>query len=391
MAAVVALLATMLVVGLAHETGMRLEARQGLRFGSTALACAQAGLEAGARRATTSALWRSGSTTWLSQRAVGDGLVTVVASDPADGSVAVNGSAGSSDADPVRLTATATYRGVSRALLADYLPLPHPALTNAIYGETHICAMGVTVEGRVRSNGDIYDYGAFTVHGDVTTLSGATVYPSLDDADTDVFYVASAVAIPAVDLNWFVAAGQCIALPVSRVISTARITPTHNPYGAVSARGIYWIDANYGDLYLYQVAVEACLVVLNADEVFVGSTSGGTTPYYHRSPDPDRLPALVVEGDLTMRVEGGLTITIPASGATYSCGMEGVFLCTGDFWGPQLDASTAITVNGAILGDALHLRGPGTLIRHDPNLNLNPVVEMTRDGLRLISTSTQEG
>lgn len=390
-ATVVALLATMLVVGLAHETAMRLESRQGLRFGATALASAQAGLEAGARRATTTTTWRSGATTWLDQRAVGDARVTVVASDPADGRVAVDGSVGSSSADPVRLTSTATYRGVARALQADYLPLPHLALTHAVYGQTHICAMGVTLEGRVRANGDVFDYGAVTIHGDVTTLTGATVYPNLDDEDTDVIYVSGTLPLPAVDFDWFVAAGERISLPVSRVISTTRITPTSNPYGSASARGIYWIDANYGDLYLHQVAIEACLVVLNADEVFVGSSSGGTTPYYHRSPDPDRLPALVVEGDLTMRVEGGVTVTLPAIGVTYTCGMEGVFFCTGDFWGPQLDASTAITVNGAIVGDALHLRGPGTLIRHDPNLNRSPVVEMTRNGLRLQAATTQEG
>lgn len=390
-ATVVALLATMLVVGLAHETAMRLEARQGLRFGTTALACAQAGLEAGARRATASTTWRSGVTTWLDQRAVGDGRVTVVASDPADGHVEVNGSLGSSGADGVRLTSTATFRNVARTLRADYLPLPHRALASAVYGRDHVCAMGVTVEGRLRTNGDVFDYGSVTIHGDVTTLSGSTVHPSLDDADTDVFYTTTSLAFPAIDFDWFVAAGQRISLPASRLISTTPITSTFNPYGTASARGIYWIDADGGDVYLYRVAIEACLVILDANCVYVGSTSGGTTPYYHHSPDPDRLPALVVEGDLTMRVEGGLTITVGTTPVTYTCSMQGVFCCTDDFWGPQVDASTAITVDGAILGESLHLRGPGTLIRHDPNLNLNPVVEMTRDGLRLVSTSTQEG
>jgi hypothetical protein len=392
-ATVVALLATMLVLALAHETAMRLEARQGLRFGATALAGAQAGLEAGARRATASTTWRSDATTWLNQRAVGDARVTVVASDPVDGHLEPNGGLGSSSADGVRLTSTATYRGVARVLQADYLPLPHLALNNAVYGQTHVCGMGVTVEGRLRANGDVFDYGAVTIHGDVTTVTGATVYPSLDDADTDVFYVSTALAFPAVGFSWFQAAGQCVSLPASRRIYNTRITATFNPYGTASARGIYWIDAGGGDVYLCQVAIEACLVVLNANVVYVSTTTGIPTAYYHHSPDPDRLPALVVEGDLTMRVEGGQTIslTVGSTTVTYTSDMEGIFLCTGDFWGPQLDATTAITVDGTILGDALHLRGPGTLIRHDPNLNLNPVVEMTRNGLRLVATSTQEG
>lgn len=392
-ATVVTLLATMLVIGLAHETALRLEARQGLRFGGTALAGAQAGLEAGARKATVSSAWRSDPTTWLNQRAVGDGLVTVIASDPADGHVEVNGALGSSSADGVRLTSTATFSGLARTLRADYLPLPHSALNNAVYGQTHICAVGVTVEGRMQAGGDVLDYGAVSVHGDITTVTGATVSPGYDDADTDVFYLPTALAIPAVTFSWFQAAGERISLPASRKIYNTRITATFNPYGSASARGIYWIDAGGGDIYLYQVAIEACLVVLNASCVYVCTTSYTPTPYYHHSPDPDRLPALVVQGDLRMRVEGGLTITIPVgmTTATYDCDMDGVFFCTGEFWGPQLDATTPITVDGAILGNAVHLRGPGTLIRHDPNLNLNPVVEMTRAGLRLLPATTQEG
>ena len=124
-AVVVTCLATMLVMGLAHEAALRLEGRQLLRYGGTALAIAQAGLEAGARKASASSTWRADPTTWLAQRALGDGTVTVAASDPADGHVEVNGAIGSSSADGVRLTATATVSGLTRVLRADYLPLPH--------------------------------------------------------------------------------------------------------------------------------------------------------------------------------------------------------------------------------------------------------------------------
>jgi hypothetical protein len=389
---VVTLLATVLVLGVAHEAALRLEARQRLRFGGSALACGQGGLEAAARKAALSSTWRSDPTTWLDQRQLGDGRVTVVASDPVDGLVAVDGARGSSSADGVRLTATAIVNGLSRGLRADYLPLPHEALTQAVYGRSHICAIGVAVEGRIRCNGEVLDYGSTAVHGDITTVTGATVSPGFDDADTDILYVASSLAMPAVGFSWFQAAGQRITLPVSRAINNTRITSTFNPYGSASPRGIYWIDAGGGDIYLYQVAIEACLAVLNARTVYIGSADGQTTPYYHRSPDPDRLPALAVQGNLTMRVEGGLTIVIPGGSLadTYSCDLDGVFLCTGTFWGPQLGATTSVTLDGAILGGSVHLRGPGTRIRHDPNLNLNPVVEMTRPGLRLVAGGTQE-
>ena len=391
-ATVVTLLATMLVMSLAHEAGLRLEARQMLRYGAAALAVAQAGLEAGARKATASTTWRSDPTTWLSQRAVGDGAVDVTASDPADGHVEVSGALGSSSADGVRLTASASVRGLTRVLRADYLPLPHAALGSAVYSQTYVRIQGVGVEGRVRANGDVLDYGAASVRGDITTLTGSTVSPTLDDADTDVFYTASGLAIPAVGFAWFQAAGERISLPVSRVISNTRITTSYNPYGSASARGIYWIDAGGGDVLLSQVAIQACLAVLNARTVNVCTSLGAPTAFSHHSPDPDRLPAMVVQGDLKMRVEGGVSIVLMVGSApvSYASGLQGVFFCTGNFQGPQLDCATPITVDGAFLGNTVSLVGPGTLVRHDPNLNLYPVVEMTRPGLRLVPDTTLE-
>ena len=132
--------------------------------------------------------------------------------------------------------------------------------------------------------------------------------------------------------------------------------------------------------------------MLNAHRVYVCTTLGEPTAYYHHSPDPDRLPALLVQGDLTMRVEGGLSImlVVGSTPVLYASGLQGVFFCTGGFRGPQIDCATPFTLDGAILGNPVSLVGPGTLMRHDPNLNLNPVVELTRAGLRLVTGTTQE-
>jgi hypothetical protein len=390
-ALIATLLATMLVMGAAYEAGTRLETRIRLRDGALGLVAGQAGLENAARLANASASWRSTlvSSIWIQDKPIGDAMVTVTALDPQDGDIRVRGVSESSSADSVELTATTQVGEILRTLTATYVPLPHPALRNVIFGATYMEFDGVSVEGRLRSNGNVVHVGGASIHGNITTLNGASVSSSLDDSDTDIFRDAATMALPAVDFTWFRDAGEQILLPVNRLISNTIITPSSNPLGTASANGIYWIDAGNGDLYLYNVAVEACIAVLNADDVSIG-WSGTTTRYYHHSPDPDRLPAMLVDGDLRMYIEAGGSFTIPG-GSVVTSDLEGVFYCTGYFYGPQVDASTPISVDGAIIANEVYLVGPGTTIRHAPHLNRDPLVELTKPGLRLVPGSTREG
>ncbi len=392
-ALIVTMLATMLVMAAAHEAGLRLETRQMLGEAALALAGAQAGLENAARLTAASAGWRATltSATWLQNKSIGASAVTVTASDPGDGMVGIDGTAGSSSADTVRLTASAQLGGVNRVLAADYVPFPHAALRCAVYSETDIEMENVELEGRLRANGDVEDIGNTLLCGDITTLTGATVTPTLDDADSDLFFVSDSLTLPNVDFTWFRNAGQRITLPVTRVISYVTITASSNPYGLTSPRGIYWIDAGGGDVFLYRVAIQACLVVLNARDVVVGSWYWQPTYYYHHSPDPDHLPAMLVQGDLTMCIEYA-SFTTPGVlvPATVESGLQGVFLCTGEFWGPQVGATHAIRVTGAILADEVRLEGAGTHIVHDPAISTNPLTALTGAGLRLVSGTTVE-
>lgn len=389
---VITLLTTMLIMGAAHEVGMRLETRQRMRSGSVALISAQAGLENAARLAMSSSSWATemATPTWIHDKPIGEANVTVVATDPEDGVIEPNGALGSSSADTVRLTATADLGSLSRVLVGDYVPLPHKALRHVLYAGSDLHMQQVDVEGRLRANGDVLDVGGALLRGDIITLAGDSVTASLDDDDTDIFYVADTLFMPEVDFSWFQAAGEEIA-PFMGWIANVAITPTENPYGSPSARGIYWIDAEGGDIYFYRVAIDACIAVLNANDVVIGSWMASSQPYFHRSPDPDRLPALVVDGNLQMNIEGGtISVLVEGTPVTLNCGLRGVFYCTGEFWGPQMYASTPITVNGAILADEVHVLGPGTLIRHDPGLNMNPLAELTRAGLRFVPNSTRE-
>jgi hypothetical protein len=390
-ALIVTLLATMLVMGAAYEAGVRLETRVSLRDGAQALTCAQAGLEDAAHLASASANWRAGlmTATWILDKAIGESTVTVTARDPLDGAIGVNGATGSSSADSVELTATATTGQIARALTATYLPLPHAGLRNVVFSATLIDLHDVALEGRLRANGAVTQLGGAELHGDITTLTGAAVSSDLDDGDTDVAYAATPLTLPSVDFNWFKLAGKGITLPASRVISNTVISSTLNPFGSPSPRGIYWIDAGGGGVRFNNVAVEACLAILNAGTVSVCDWSGDPTNYYHHSPDPDRLPALLVQGDLTMSVEAGGSFVTPG-GSAISSGLDGVFLCTGIYRGPQVGATAPITLDGAILANEVHLVGPGTIIRHDANLSLDPLAGLTGPGLRLVPGTTRE-
>lgn len=389
----VTLLATTLVTGAAYETGSRLARGAALRDGTLALAAAQAGIETAARMAAADGAWRAtlGDGLWIDGLPIDEALVSVLAADPEDGQIAVIGALKSSSADPVRFTATALARGVSRSLESTCLPIPHPALRCVGFSATTIALQGVAIEGRLRAGGDVTHAGGATLHGDITTVTGASVAAELDDYDTDVHYAPAALALPAVDFAWFQAAGKRITVPITRTIANAVITPTRNPYGPVSPNGIYWIDAGNATVYFYNSAIEACIAIRNAGEVIVGDWFGNPTYYYHRSPDPDRLPALLVEGDLTMRIEaggnlggaGGLVPSITSD-------LEGVFLCTGTFRGPQLGAASPISCRGSFLAQAAHFSGPGTLLRHRPELDLRPLAELTVPGLRPLPGTTRE-
>jgi len=393
-ALIVTLMATVLLVGAAHEVGVRLEGGQRLRRGRLALAGAQAGLEAAARLASAAGFLRGAGTNplWIEDRQIGAATVAVNASDPGDGRLETSGALGSSDADTVRLTATARVAGIERTLASDWLPLPHLALRNAICARGSVTLGSVLIEGRVRANGGVTTTGSTDLFGDVTTLAGGSVSSILDDGDTDIFFVADSLPFPAVDLSWFVAAGERISLPAFPAITSTWITPDHNPYGSPSPEGIYWIDAAGANIALSDLAVVACLVVRNARTVYVSDIWGDTTDYYHASPDPGRLPALIVEGDLVLRIEGGKVwnLTVDGTPLVVTSGLEGVFYCTGSFVGPQDGASTAIRVHGAILADEITLTGPSSWIRHDADLNTLPLAQLTRPGLRVLAGSVRE-
>ncbi len=392
-ALVVTMLAATLLIGAAYDAGMRLRLGDQLQDGAMALVCAQAGLENAQRMASTDTTltMTDCAPLWINNKTVGLGWVSVTALDPGDGKVPPEGATGSSSADTVQLSATGQVGTITRTLAAEYVRWPHEAMKQAVYSRTTIDLSGVTVEGRLRANGAVTLSTTSDIYGDITTLLGKSVTAGLDDDNTDIYFVADTLGLPAVDFDWFHDAGEAITLPVTRLLSNKVYGPGVNPSGTASPDGIYYIDASGGNVYLQNVAVIGTLAVLNANTVFIGSSLGVPTNYYHVPHDPARMPALVVQGDLSMYVEGNTyAFSLGATPYIVTCGVTGAIYCTGTFLGPQVNATLPGAFEGAIMAHQVSLYGAGTLIRHEEAYNLDPIAGLTLSGLRLVPGTRRE-
>ena len=63
---------------------------------------------------------------------------------------------------------------------------------------------------------------------------------------------------------------------------------------------------------------------------------------------------------------------------------------TEEFWGPQVYGDDPIRFDGTIIAGEAHIIGAGTILRHDPDLNTNPMVTLTRPGLRAVQKTTRQ-
>ena len=71
-----------------------------------------------------------------------------------------------------------------------------------------------------------------------------------------------------------------------------------------------------------------------------------------------------------------LTVNTALGSYQLDAGFVGAVYCTGEFRGPQQDAARPIVFEGAIVAEEAHILGPGTLLRHIPELSWKPLVEL---------------
>jgi len=393
---VVTLLVTSLAIAVGYRTAVAVRATGRLADAVAASHHARAGLEAALHLAGTTGDWRStrGAGTWIDTDALGS-RITVSATDPVDGSVAVDPALLSTDADPVRLRARVRRGEIVRIVEADGHPVPHPALACAAVGVRELRLQGGRIEGRLRSGGTIFHDGVTEVIGDVLAAPGELVAASLADHDTAILRVPDLLTLPTPDLGFFRDAGEEIPLPASRIIAGVVFSTTSNPLGTSSPAGIYWIDAGGGDVTLTEVAVLGTLVVLDATEVRIedpyatGLDRG--TAYEHRTVDPSR-PALLVDGDLRLSLSGERVAMITGDDGArrVTSRLVGVVMATGRLRGPQVDTGGDLAFDGALVADRLELVADAARLRHDPALDTDPVAGFVLDVLRPVAGSTRE-
>lgn len=392
----VTLLTTSIAIAVGYRTAIAVRAANRLADAVAASSHARAGLEAALHLVGDEPGWRTdrGEGVWIDTDALGS-RITVSARDAVDGSIAVDPAILSTDADPVRLRARVRRGEVIRTVEADGIPQPHPALACAAVGVSEVRLLGGRVEGRVWSAGTILHDGVTELVGDVLASPGELVAATLADDDTAILRVSDPATLPGPDLGFFRDAGEEIPLPASRILSGVVFSSTSNPLGAISPHGLYWIDADGGDVILTEVCVLGTLAVLDATEVRVedpyatGLDRG--TAYEHRAVNP-ALPALLVEGDLRLSLSGERVAMVTGDDGMrrVTSAISGVVLATGRLRGPQVDTVGEVFLHGSIIADRLELVSDEARLRHDPTLDANPVAGFVIATLRPVAGSTRE-
>jgi hypothetical protein len=110
---------------------------------------------------------------------------------------------------------------------------------------------------------------------------------------------------PSAAFDYYLSAGTWIdiaSIP-SRIINRALISSKSNPYGPVNPQGIYIIDCKGLSLVIRDSRIHATIVLLNA------SATPQLDNTLHWEPAAANYPALMVQGHLQMRWDGGIQLS----------------------------------------------------------------------------------
>ncbi len=340
---------------------------------------AMSAIDLALRRIELDTGWRTtfGNDKWPAGQPLGGGFWDVLASDPADGNVALGAG------DPLLLTGVGTKGGARHRIQVRLEPRPSSTPLEVLraalcaHGTLHILAGRklAALGGAVSSNGTVLNEGA--IFGDVEAvgpvIGGGVI--------AGVLSITAAEAMPAASVPdaW---AARATVLPYTGPIDGMVLGAGLNEYGGgLNADGIYLIDTGGGDLVIRGSRIKATLVVrcgaggvILSDAVFL-------------EPARADLPALVVEGDLELRCdsatvalsEAAWNVNFNPPGAAYlgvsdsdrvdiyPNEVRGLVHATGSV----LMAGTA-RVHGTIVGEgALTIDGDVRVV-HDPILEVSP-------------------
>lgn len=279
------------VIGLSAVTSVRLRQRSlsGGRDFATARWGAQSAVDLGMQMIEDDPDWRTnlGDGLWIDGLSLGEGTLSLRATDPDDGDLADNSGA-SLELTGIGRCDSAQYN-LEVTLVSPLLPLPllacaaHAGRDFGIDWTVPVQADGAPLSANVDLvnwgyvDGDVeadYVYTYFSIDGDITTNA-----PPRDLPASTVFdqYVDLATAMPN---PW----------TISRVV----IGPGYNPYGSGNAEGIYFIDTGGNDLWIEGARIEGTLVI----------DTHGATVHVSRDvlaqPARPEFPVLIVDGHLSL-------------------------------------------------------------------------------------------
>lgn len=281
------------VIGLASLLATRVQRRsaQTARDCAEARLCAQSALELGLLFVQRDPNWRENwdSGTWLEDKPLGGGSLTLAGIDPTDGDLA------NSEYNPLVLTGSGTKgtacHNTEVTLTAIVEPLE--ALNTCLHVSGLLKVNGgkqITVVGApISTNGVLDNEG---------TIDGDAEAGSVDDTGT----ITGTLTVPAASKQMPAAnvipdyIAKATVVPFTGTIDRQVLTPTCNPWGPANSDGVYYIDTEGNDLTIKNSRILGTLVI-SAPSKRVTLDDAVFLRRYRSD-----YPVLIVDGDATIKI-----------------------------------------------------------------------------------------
>jgi hypothetical protein len=298
------------ILGLGSLGAVRLELRSArlLHDGAAARTCAVSALELGLRQTCQNPNWRTAwpNGTWLSDKELGAGRLTLQGVDPTDGVLA------DSVRDPLVLTGIGTC-GLARHQVQVIMV---PVIESLEALNACLCA-----SGQIKTNGGkrLTALGApVCTNGQLDNdgvIDGNAEGQSIDHTGT----VTGVCTIPGTIRPMPAAtvltdyAGKATSIPYAATIEKVVLTPGCNPLGPTDPNGLYLIDAASGNLTLRKSRIHGTLIIRGP-----GRTITIENAVFLQNYRAD-FPALLVEGNLVIKCDSATTpLSEPACATNFN-------------------------------------------------------------------------
>lgn len=336
---------------------------------------ARSAIEYGLHLIATDTEWRTTRTSgsWFKNKPVGPGTISLSGVDPVDADLA------NSEVDPLVLTGTGRVGEAAYSLSVRLEPeqTPLDALRTVMHS-----AAGFTIgsAGRIdATGGPVSSNGNVKVDGQINgDLEAASVEKPQNVTGT-VTAPAPAKALPGLDvIELYI--GRATQISYTSTMEKGVLSPASNPWGALNAEGVYYIDTGGGNLNISAVRLVGTLIV---------RTRGGRlrlSSHILMRSFRDDYPVLIVDGDLEIRFnasstmsETPLDVNFNPPGTPYN----GVSNTTKlDVYNPRIyglvhvrgevNFTDEACVDGAVLCSAMRDLDKRIKLNHLPSLLTNP-------------------